>query len=107
MSDQATPASTDQTRAQSVVDRDLARVLALLENDQAGGLTIADFGERGVRAPAQAVYMLPLAGHDIDRVDCEHPDRPVTRRVLGTQDCGELIATDVENCRCRGRGRRL
>jgi len=32
MSDQATPASTDQTRAQSVVDRDLARVLALLED---------------------------------------------------------------------------
>jgi hypothetical protein len=31
----------------------------------------------------------------------------VTRRVLDTQDCGELIATDVENCRGRGRGRRL
>jgi len=107
MSDQATPASTDPTRAQSVVDRDVVGVLVLLEDDHAGGPRIADFGERGVRASAQALYMLPLAGHDIDRVHCEHPDRPVTRRVLGTQDCGELIATDVENCRCRGRGRRL
>jgi hypothetical protein len=74
MGDQATPASTDQTRSHSVVDRDLARVLALLENDQAGGLTIADLGERGVPAPAQAVYMLQLAGYDIDRVHREHPD---------------------------------
>ena len=74
MGDQATPASTDQARSQSVVDRDLARVLALLENDQACGLTIADFGERGVPAPAQAVYMLQLAGYDIDRVHREHPD---------------------------------
>ena len=107
MGDQATPASTGQTRAQSMVDRDVARVLALSENDQAGGLTIADLGERGVWVSAQAVYMLPLASRDIDRVDCEQPDWPVRRRVLGTQDCGELIATDVENCRCFGRGRRL
>ncbi|MGZ4287925.1 MAG: hypothetical protein ACXVW5_27465 [Solirubrobacteraceae bacterium] len=75
MSDQAAPASTYQKRPQSLVDRDLARVLALLEDDQAGGLTIADFGERGVQAPAQAVYMLQLAGYDIDRVHREHPHR--------------------------------
>ena len=107
MGDQATPASTGQTRAQSVVDRGVARVLALPENDQAGGLTIADLGERGVWVSAQAVYMLRLASRDIDRVDCEHRDRPATRRVLGTQHCGELIAIDVENCRCFGRARPL
>jgi hypothetical protein len=107
MGDQATPASTDQTRPRSVVDRDVARVLALPENDHAGGLTIADLGERGVWVSAQTVYMLRLASRDIDRVDCEHRDRPATRRGLGTQDCGELIATDVENCRCFGRARRL
>jgi hypothetical protein len=71
------------------VDRDLARVWALPENDHAGGLTIADLGERGVQAPAQAVYMLRLAGYDIDRVHREHPDRPAPRRVLGEQDRGE------------------
>ncbi len=89
MSDQATPASTDQTPAQSVVDRDLARVLALLENDHAGRLTIADLGERGVQAPAHAVYMLRLADYHIDRLQCEHPNRPATRRLLGTQERGE------------------
>jgi hypothetical protein len=107
MSHQATTASTDQTRAQSVVNRNLARVLALLENDQAGKRRIADCGERGVRASAQAVYMLRLAGHDVDRVHCEHPDRPATRRVLGAQHSRELIATDIDNCRGRGSGRRL
>ena len=105
MSDQATPASTDQTRPRSVVARDLARVLALLEDDHAGGSRIADCGDRGVQAPGQDAYMLRLAGDDLDRVHCEHPDRPVTRRVSGRQDCGELIATDVENCRGRGKGR--
>ena len=90
MSGQATPASTGQTRARSVVDRDLARVLALPESDHAGRLTIADFGERGVWASAQTVHMLRLASRDIDCVDCEHADRPVRRRVLVTRDCGEL-----------------
>ena len=88
------------------MDRDVARVLALPEKDQAGGLRIADLGERGVWVSAQAVYMLPLASRDINRVDFGQPDRPVRRRVLGTQDRGELIAIDVENRRCFGRGRR-
>jgi hypothetical protein len=104
MSDQATPASTDQTRPRSAVARDLARALEL-EDDHAGRLRIADCGDRGVQAPAQDADMLRLDGDDLDRVHCEYPDRPVTRRGLGTQDCGELIATDVENCRSRGRGR--
>ncbi len=88
MSDQVTAASIDQTPAQSVVDRDLARVLALRGNDHAGRLTIADFRERGVQAPALAVYMLKLADYDIDRVQCEHPNPPATRRVLGLQERG-------------------
>ena len=56
MSDQITPASTDQTRPRSVVARDLARGLTLLEDDHAGGSRIAGCGDRGVQAPAQDAY---------------------------------------------------
>ncbi len=59
MSDQATPASTDQTRARSVVDRDLARVLALLENDQAGRLE--DRRLRGTWSPGARPGRLHVA----------------------------------------------
>jgi hypothetical protein len=55
MSDQATPASTDQTRPRSVVACDLARALEP-EDDHAGGSRIADCGDRGVQAPAQDAY---------------------------------------------------
>jgi hypothetical protein len=67
-------ASTDQTVLQSMGDRDLARLLALLEADPAGALTIADLRERGLKAPAQAVYELQLAGYEIDRVHFQDPD---------------------------------
>ena len=73
-------ASTDQTEPQSIEDRDLARLLALLEADQAGALTIADLRERGLKAPAQAVYELQLAGYVIDRVYFQDQDG---RRSLG------------------------
>lgn len=73
-------ARTDQTEPQSIEDRDLARLLALLEADQAGALTIADLRERGLKAPAQAVYELQLAGHEIDRVYFQDEDG---RRSLG------------------------
>jgi hypothetical protein len=49
-------------------ERELARALALLEGDPGGSVTLADLRARGVRAPAQAMYDLQLAGHTIDRV---------------------------------------
>jgi len=103
MSDQATTASTDQTRPRSVVACDLARVLEL-EDDHAGGSRIARL--RGSWSPGArpTAYMLWLAGDDLDRVHCEYPDRPMTRRGLWYARLWWVIATDVENCRGR-RGR--
>ena len=84
-------------------DRDVSRTLGLLEASQTGALTIAALRERGVVAPAQAVYMLHLAGYEIDRVPCENPrgnrslgyrlrsasgrtpDRPAIERVHGDE----------------------
>ena len=54
--------------------RDEARLLALLESDQTGGLTIAALRELGVTAPGQAVYALQLAGHQIELVYCQDSD---------------------------------
>jgi hypothetical protein len=54
--------------------RNEARLLALLERDESGGLTVAALREHGIRAPGQAVYALQLAGHQIDRVSCEGSD---------------------------------
>jgi hypothetical protein len=48
--------------------RALARALALLEGNHSGPVTLAALRERGVNAPAQAIYDLQLAGHVIDRV---------------------------------------
>jgi hypothetical protein len=76
----ATPTSTDHVQPHSEGDRELARVLALLEGDRAGSVTIAALRERGVKAPAQAMYDLQLAGYAIDRVSC--PD-PGGRRTFG------------------------
>lgn len=49
-------------------DRQVAQVLALLEDDRAEAISIATLLERGVKSPAQAVYELQLAGYRIDRV---------------------------------------
>ena len=49
-------------------DREFARALALLEGDDSGSVTLAALRARGVKAPAQAMYDLQLAGHTIDRV---------------------------------------
>ena len=54
--------------------RDEARLLALLESDETGGLTTAALRELGVTAPGQAVYALQLAGHQIDRVSYQDSD---------------------------------
>jgi Helix-turn-helix domain len=58
----------------TVSARDEARLLALLESDETGGLTIAAMRDLGVTAPGQAVYALQLAGHQIERVYCQDSD---------------------------------
>lgn len=65
MTDRTQP-TTDQTQSEG--DRDLARVLALLESDRIGPITFSTLRDRGVRSPGQAVYDLQLAGYQIDRV---------------------------------------
>ncbi|MGH2886183.1 MAG: hypothetical protein ACRDPA_26385 [Solirubrobacteraceae bacterium] len=64
----------DGATAGSAGARDEARLLALLEADQGRGLTIAALREHGIQTPGQAVYALQLAGHRIDRVNCEDAD---------------------------------
>ena len=91
--------STEQTQPQSAGDRNLARLLALLDGDQAGAMTIAALREHGVGAPAQAVYTLQLAGYPIDRISCTDADghrtlgyrlhrtsRPIPDRSAGPRD---------------------
>jgi hypothetical protein len=58
----------DDPQPQTEAERELALALALLESDHTGSVTIAALRERGVRAPAQAVYDLQIAGYAIDRV---------------------------------------
>jgi hypothetical protein len=65
--------SADRIQPLSEGERELAHVLALLEGNRAGSLTIATLRERGVKAPAQAVYDLQLAGYAIDRVSHTGP----------------------------------
>ena len=79
MADSATPTSTDHVHPHSEGDRELARALALLQGDRAGPVTIAALRERGVKAPAQAVYDLQLAGYEIDRVPCPCSDGHTTQ----------------------------
>jgi len=65
----------DQTTTGGIGARNEARLLALLESDEDGGLTIAAMREHGIQDPGQAVYALQLAGHQIDRVNREDSDR--------------------------------
>ena len=73
MGGRAIPTSADRTLPQSAGDRELERVLRLLEGDQADSMSVAALRERGVKAPAQAVYTLQLAGYAIDRVSSTDP----------------------------------
>ena len=63
---------------QGARDRDLARLLALLEANTTGGVTIAALREAGIDAPAQAVYELQLAGYEVERVCCAHSNGQAT-----------------------------
>ncbi|MGA2010602.1 MAG: hypothetical protein ABSH51_08740 [Solirubrobacteraceae bacterium] len=61
-------------------DPEQARTLELMRGDPPATVTIAQLQARGVRAPAQAVYGLQVAGHRIERVGCTDADG---RRALG------------------------
>lgn len=56
------------------------------QDDPSASVTIAALRERGVKAPAQAVYDLQLLGHAIDRVSCTNlnGDRTLEYRLHGS-----------------------
>src|SRR5665213_1433623 len=66
------------------------------EQSSAGLDRSAALRERGVKAPAQAMYDLQLAGYTIDRVGCT--DRG-GRRTFGYRLHGPPAATDVQSHR--------
>ena len=68
----------ERARSPSAGDRDLTRVLGLLEANRTRGLTIAALRERGIETPAIRVYELQVAGYEIERVPCERPDGHTT-----------------------------
>ena len=68
MSARAARNGNDQAALDSAWGRDAARLLALLRQDRHAGVTVAAMRERGIEAPAQAIYTLQLAGYAIDRV---------------------------------------
>jgi hypothetical protein len=85
MTTSATPMSASRSQPQSAGDRELERVLALLDSDQTGSVTVAALRERGVMAPGQAVYTLQLAGYAIDRAASTDPHG---NRALGYRKYG-------------------
>ncbi len=75
-------------------DRDVTRLLALLEDDCAEAVTISELRERGIDAPAQAIYTLQLSGYQIDRVPIHRPNgRKTTGYRLRLQARGPLTRT--------------
>ena len=74
MSVHAVQPRPEVARSLSAGDRDLTRVLSLLEANRGAALTIAALRERGIETPAMSVYELQLAGYEIERVLCERPD---------------------------------
>jgi hypothetical protein len=60
--------SADQTGLEPAWGRDAARLLALLRHNRDAGVTVAEIRERGIEAPAQAIYTLQLAGYAVDNV---------------------------------------
>jgi hypothetical protein len=65
---------------------DAARLLALLRQDRNGAVSVAAMREQGIKAPAQAIYTLQLAGYVIDRVPADaHGRRSPAYRLRGGQ----------------------
>jgi hypothetical protein len=58
----------DRVALESAWGRDAARLLALFKRGGASGVSVVEMRQRGIEAPAQAIYTLQLAGYVIDRV---------------------------------------
>jgi hypothetical protein len=67
MSTWGTRSRGDRVALESAWGRDAARLLAALKRGGASGVSVAEMRERGIEAPAQAIYTLQLAGYGIDR----------------------------------------
>ncbi len=63
----ASAGGVEQFPPQLEWEREEAMVLALLR-EQSGPVTMSTLHERGIPAPAQAIYELTLAGYEIERV---------------------------------------
>jgi hypothetical protein len=68
MNDRAARTRTDPAAPERAWGRDASRLLAMLKRDRDTGVTVAAMRERGIDAPAQAIYTLQLVGYAIDRV---------------------------------------
>jgi hypothetical protein len=55
-------------------DRDLPRLLGLLEDNCAEAVTISRLQEQGTEAPGPAIYTLQLTGYQIERVPIRRPN---------------------------------
>lgn len=89
---------TRQPEPESSWDRDATRLLAMLEDNLADAVTIAAIRERGIDTPAQVIYALQLAGHDIDRAPVPgNPCGPLGYRLRGgiTHVAGRAEAADA------------
>jgi len=58
----------DQAALRRAWGREAARLLALLREERHRSVTVETIRQRGVDAPAQAIYTLQLAGYTIDRL---------------------------------------
>jgi len=86
MTIQARRTATRRPRPDTTWERDAARLLALLEDNPDGAVTLAEMHERGIDAPAQLVYALQLAGYDIDRAPIDgDPRGPLGYRLRSTR----------------------
>jgi hypothetical protein len=79
MSASAATRASEQAELDSARGRNAGRLLALLREDRDRGVSVAAIRERGIEAPAQAIYTLQLAGYAIDRV----PAAADRRRAFG------------------------
>ena len=90
MSGRGAYAGTARIQQQRAGDSDVAQVLALLVADETGAVTNAALRDRGVKAPAQAIYTLQLAGYHIDRTTCAGIERHLAACPRCAQSCVQL-----------------
>lgn len=64
--------------SETLAERNIVRVLELLESAPDGAVTITDLRERGIERPGLVLYELRMLGHVIDLVPIPGPDGDVT-----------------------------